>query len=159
MTATQASSSEASLVLISTGTVCRGASAETQRRQDADLLEDLEEVQLVPVLDEHAVRDPPDVDAPHLHRPAAGGDAQKVAGGGAAVHEAADDPVARDDEVLQGGAEVGQAGEEGGPELPVGLAAVRDDRVVVDVVLRGQPVDEVRVVRVDDLVVGLWVVL
>ena len=127
------------------------ASATAERRQGADLLEHLHQVQLVPVLDEHAVLDAPDVDAAHLDRFAAGGDAHQVSGVGAAVDEAAHDAVTGDHQVLHRDAHVGQGGEERGPELAVGLASVGDEGVVVDVVLGDESVHQVRVVGVEHL--------
>jgi hypothetical protein len=48
-------------------------------------LEHLHEVELVPVLDDHAVLDAPDVDAAYLDGFAGGGDAHQVSGVGAAL--------------------------------------------------------------------------
>src|SRR5712692_2722702 len=49
-------------------TSCSRYISEVERGDHADLLEEVEEVELVPVLHELAVLDPPDVDGPHLDR-------------------------------------------------------------------------------------------
>src|SRR3954452_1939957 len=102
--------------------VSLGSSAE--RRYDAHLLEYLQQVQFVPVFDEHAVRDAPDVDGAHLYRMTARRDAHEVAGVGPAVDEATYHAVTGDHQVLHGGAQVRQGSEELGPELSVRLTAV-----------------------------------
>ena len=82
-----------------------------------------------------------------------------VAGVGAAVDEAAHHAVTGDHQVLHGGAQIGQCGEERGPELAVRLAAVGDEGVVVAVVLGHEPVHQIRLVRVEHREVGLGEVL
>jgi hypothetical protein len=106
---------------------------------------------LVPVFDEYAVGDAPDVDAAHLDGPAVGRNSEQVAGVCSAVGEAADDAVTGDDQVVHGYLDVGKAREERGPELAVGLASVGDEVVVVDVVRGEELVDQVRVVGVGHL--------
>ena len=81
--------------------------------------------------------------------------AHEVADMRAAVDEAADHTVTRDDEILHGRGQIRQCREESGPKPPVGLPSVVDERVVIAVVAGHEGVHQVGVVVVEHLDVGL----
>jgi hypothetical protein len=68
---------------------------------------------------------------------------------GGPVGEAPGHPVTGSDEVVHGGGQVGEGGEEAGPEGAVGFAAIGDEGVVVDVAGGHEAVDGVGVVLVE----------
>jgi hypothetical protein len=70
--------------------------SELERGNHADLLEDVEQIELVPVLDELAVLDPPDVDGTHLDPVPCRRYSPEGTVVGASVGESPDDPVSRD---------------------------------------------------------------
>ncbi len=83
-----------------------------------DLLEELEAVELVPVLVQAPLADSPDVDRVHLDLPSAGRDAHERAGVASAIGVAANDRLAvlgyvinLDSKVLEGAQEVGEDGD------------------------------------------------
>src|SRR5205085_2209895 len=81
-------------------------SVQRERWNRADLLEQFERIELVPVLGEQAVADAPDVDRVHFDLRAAGRYAEEVAGMPAAVRVAANYGALDGDDVVGLNAEV-----------------------------------------------------
>src|SRR5436309_2410731 len=98
---------------------------------------------------ELAVVNPPDVDRPHLDRPAGRGNAVERPVVRGSVSEAPGHPVTGLDEVVHGGGEIGEGGEEGGPEGAVGFAAILDEGIVVNVADGHEALNGVGVVLVE----------
>src|SRR2546423_9044668 len=116
----------------SIGQFQRGSGRE--RGDRADLLEELERVELVPVLGEQAVADAPDVDRVHFDLSAAGGHAEERSGVPAAIRVAANDGGAGVDDVVDVDLEVVKGGEEGTEDRDGSGLARFCVSVVVDVV-------------------------
>ena len=67
---------------------------------------------------------------------------------GSAVGEACGHAISCNHQILHGRREIRQGGKERGPKFPVGLAAITDENVVVDVIAGHEFVDQIRVVFV-----------
>src|SRR4051812_16354892 len=90
--------------------------SEFERGNHPDLLKQFEEVQLVPVLHEFAVPDPPDVDGTHLDRVPRRGHTVEDSSVSASVRESSNNTISSRHQIVHCRFEVWERSEEARPE-------------------------------------------
>src|SRR5258707_5969770 len=125
--------------------------SEVERGDHADLLEELEVVELVPVLRELAVLGPPDVDGTHLDRVPRRRHTVEGTSVSASVGEPPDNAISGHHQVVHCRFDVWKRSEEARPEGAVGFTSVFHERVVVDVVDSHEAIDGIGIVVVQPL--------